>query len=297
MIFPDQFHLEIEDYGAFPTRSLGFPLNHLGVLDEAEFLGEADFLGENVSLSKDDLLVAKSQILFPLCRVPFEEAIDKIIKVAEEDPLQIHIQRELALDTVREYALEQDLDLSKAYLMISARFLPIREAYDNCEANPFSYANTVQMMDEAKQKRQSQKELRKHRVLKPKQTLQPSERQTRSKSGLRVASPKQKEIDIAKVETEKMKTEKALRRGRRPPFKSRVREDVCTYCGETTTSQWRRNVCFDLCVCNSCGMFATKLVSKFGLEKALVILEVKRKENSVHNRKMGELPEIEGVTI
>lgn len=58
----------------------------------------------------------------------------------------------------------------------------------------------------------------------------------------------------------------------------------CVHCREGSTPEWRRGPYGNRTLCNACGLFYRKLIKKFGIKEANVLMRYKREENPEDRR-------------
>lgn len=105
------------------------------------------------------------------------------------------------------------------------------------------------------------------------------------------SSPKSKMVSTAtstrKSSVSTGKSTPSLSPKRAPKRKSATRgSSRCLHCGTSDTPEWRKGPDGDRSVCNACGLFFSKLVKKFGRDKAVVHMTRRREEGRTDDRKV-----------
>lgn len=66
----------------------------------------------------------------------------------------------------------------------------------------------------------------------------------------------------------------------------------CLHCGENHTPEWRRGPYGNRTLCNACGLFYRKAISKFGVKNANLLLRYRKRINNTANRRVPKMLKI-----
>lgn len=61
---------------------------------------------------------------------------------------------------------------------------------------------------------------------------------------------------------------------------------LCQHCGSKDTPEWRRGPMGSRTLCNACGLFYSKLIKKFGLREADVVMKKRKTSGAVKDRRV-----------